>query len=85
MKLEDLVIGETYLSIDEEVIYCGINDDGFPSFELIDYEAHTTLSVKPPGWKSKGNNTYWAYQGMENHITKTKRAIRDNKLIELGL
>jgi len=77
MKLEDLVLGEMYVSSTGEPAYfCGINKHGKPVFELINWEGVCPYTITiPEGYVSKGNNTYWCFTGLEQYfqeLTKTE-------------
>ena len=88
MKLEDLIVGKQYKMVisDEDVIYCGIGDYN-PVFELINdpNKNFGVRNIRPTGWASVGNDTYYTYPGIENYVTLNVMIDRDNKLNELGI
>ena len=92
MNLKDLVIGKIYECSDYingeiiwfEVIYCGTDIHNRASVEILDT---VSLGSYSPiiGWVSKGTNRYWSFSGLENQIRECVSAIRNDKLIKLGI
>ena len=88
MELKDLVVGKQYIEFAVnpiDLIYCGLNDLGIPTFELMYEPCGIAAECKPKQYVPIGTNTYWSYHGLENNVKINIMAERDDKLIQLGL
>ena len=68
MKIEDLIVGKKYKHKNGNfAFYAGLNEFGFPAFELEEHVG-TTITI-PKNYKYVASNTYWGYTGLEREFS----------------